>query len=93
MDIVPAILPDIIATINWQNAVPAPVITDCITKNAWALTYDDGPSAYTLQLLDFLKSNNLKATFFVVGSRIRTQATVLQRAYAEGHQIFIRGHI
>lgn len=90
MDVIPPVLPDIVATVNWQNAVPAVVVTDCTVPNTWALSYDDGPSAYTPQLLDYLKANNIKATFFVVGSRVRTQAAVLQRAYAEGHQVILQ---
>lgn len=63
------------------------MITKCPDVNAWGLTYDDGPSAYTPTLLDWLKTNNLKATFFIVGSRVTQQAAVLKRAFAEGHQI------
>jgi len=40
-------------------------------------------------VLDFLKTNNLKATFFVIGSRVLQFPQVLKRAYAEGHQIAI----
>ena len=32
-----------------------------------AITYDDGPSQYTAQLLDGLKARGAKATFFIVG--------------------------
>lgn len=34
---------------------------------AWALTFDDGPWKYTNDLLDILKENGIRATFFVVG--------------------------
>jgi peptidoglycan/xylan/chitin deacetylase (PgdA/CDA1 family) len=44
-------------------------ITTCPDKLTWGLTYDDGPSLYTPDLLDFLNDKNLKTTFFVVGSR------------------------
>jgi hypothetical protein len=62
-------------------------ITTCPDKNTWGLTYDDGPSPYTTQLLDFLDANNLKATFFVVGSRCISLPAILQAEYMAGHQI------
>ena len=40
------------------------------TKPAVALTFDDGPSSYTMELLEFLESNDAKATFFMLGSRV-----------------------
>lgn len=89
LDQIPPTQADIVASVPWQTATPATTITQCTDKNAWGLTYDDGPSASTPLILDFLKKNNIKATFFVVGSRITEQPAILKRAYAEGHQIGI----
>jgi peptidoglycan/xylan/chitin deacetylase (PgdA/CDA1 family) len=52
------------------------------------LTFDDGPSKYTSQLLDILKKYNVKATFFVTDQSF-TQGydDVIKRAYNEGHTI------
>lgn len=36
-----------------------------------ALTFDDGPSTYTISILDILKRYNISATFFVVGSEVK----------------------
>lgn len=56
-----------------------------------ALTFDDGPNTeYTPQILDILAENDAHATFFVVGNCFDgrpDETAVLQRAYAEGHQI------
>ncbi|MBL9097519.1 MAG: polysaccharide deacetylase family protein [Alphaproteobacteria bacterium] len=52
-----------------------------------ALTFDDGPSAFTGALLDSLARNNVKATFFVVGARVRHHSDVLERMMREGHVI------
>lgn len=49
------------------------------------LTFDDGPSEYTGELLDLLKEYNAKATFFVVGYKEDRQ--FIARAYEEGHAI------
>ena len=54
-----------------------------------ALTFDDGPStALTPQLLDTLKEKNVKATFFLLGTQVdNTDAAIVQRIVAEGHEI------
>ena len=50
------------------------------------LTFDDGPGPYTAQLLDILKSYNVKATFFVTNQFPKYQ-NLIGRAYKEGHAI------
>jgi len=50
-----------------------------------AMTFDDGPNANTAALLDVLKANNVKATFFIVGRMARTHPELLARIAAEGH--------
>ena len=57
------------------------------TKPMIALTFDDGPSAHTSRLLDILKENNAKATFFVIGKSIKGKENTLKRISAEGHEI------
>lgn len=50
-----------------------------------ALTFDDGPNANTSGVLDALKAQNVKATFFIVGKMARAYPSVLARIAAEGH--------
>ncbi|HJW41348.1 MAG TPA: polysaccharide deacetylase family protein [Rhizomicrobium sp.] len=50
-----------------------------------ALTFDDGPNAYTPAVLDALKAMNIKATFFIVGEMARRYPDILARIAAEGH--------
>lgn len=53
-----------------------------------ALTFDDGPDVYfTSQILDILKRNNVKATFFIVGKRAEANPEMVKRIAAEGHAI------
>ncbi|AIP99946.1 polysaccharide deacetylase family protein [Ornithobacterium rhinotracheale] len=66
---------------------PEEVAVDCSKVPCVALTFDDGPSDYTPQLLDILKENNVKATFFVLGKSAQVQQKTIQRAYSEGHEI------
>lgn len=49
------------------------------------LTFDDGPSAYTSDILDILARHGAKATFFVNGSNVGNREHLLQREAAEGH--------
>ncbi|WPC43162.1 polysaccharide deacetylase family protein [Clostridium sp. JS66] len=52
------------------------------------LTFDDGPSTnVTNKMLDILKQQNVKATFFVVGYKINGREDILKRMYSEGHSI------
>ena len=50
------------------------------------LTFDDGPSIYTGQILDILAENNVKATFFVIG-RDEQYYDYYKRIVEEGHTI------
>jgi len=62
-------------------------ITTCADELTWGLTYDDGPAFYTPNLLTYLNSNNLKTTFFTIGSRILEEPVILQTEYMLGHQL------
>ncbi|NJC70257.1 polysaccharide deacetylase family protein [Planosporangium thailandense] len=56
--------------------------------DAVALTFDDGPDPqYTMQLLDLLKEQGVKATFCVVGFRVRSHPEVVRRIVADGHTL------
>jgi len=53
-----------------------------------ALTFDDGPHpVHTPRLLDILAKHNVKATFYVVGSRVQQYPNIVRRMVAEGHEI------
>jgi peptidoglycan-N-acetylglucosamine deacetylase len=53
-----------------------------------ALTIDDGPaSPYTAQMLDELKTLNVKATFFLIGQNADRYPNLVRRIWAEGHEI------
>ncbi len=53
-----------------------------------ALTFDDGPNPHnTPELLDTLAAKEIRATFFVVGRRVRRFRELLARTAAAGHEI------
>mgnify|MGYP004518575559 FL=1 len=56
------------------------------------LTFDDGPSKNTKQILDILKQYNIKATFFVLGSQVEIFPETTNRIYNEGHYIANHGY-
>jgi len=62
-------------------------INNGITKGI-SITFDDGIDAeLTPQILDVLKKENVKATFFVIGNKIEQQKSILLRIHNEGHII------
>lgn len=57
------------------------------------LTFDDGPTLKsTSKILDILKSENVKATFFVIGKYVKENPELVERAYTEGHYIANHGY-
>lgn len=52
-----------------------------------ALTFDDGPSRYTKDIIDTLKSNNVNATFFVLGNKIEIYKDIIRESIKNGNEI------
>lgn len=50
-----------------------------------ALTFDDGPSIYTEELLDGLEERGVKATFFLIGKSAEIYPEIVKREAKEGH--------
>lgn len=66
-------------------AAPAPAPTT--GNKVIALTFDDGPGPHTAHLLDILDQYGAKATFFLIGSKVSSQANVVRNIQARGHQL------
>lgn len=56
------------------------------------LTFDDGPSSSTDQILDILKDYDVKATFFVVGKTDERSVKAYQRIVEEGHTLAMHSY-
>ncbi len=57
------------------------------------LTFDDGPSTVvTNRILDTLARENVEATFFVVGERVRGRESTLRRIAEEGHTLGVHSN-
>src|SRR5687768_1569989 len=51
-----------------------------------ALTFDDGPvEGKTEKILDILRMHNVKAAFFCIGNRVKSNPEIVKRIYSEGH--------
>lgn len=75
---------------SWQEEIDK--LTNGEEKIAY-LTFDDGPSkAVTPKVLDILKEEDVKATFFVIGKMVDTYPETVKRAYEEGHYIANHGY-
>lgn len=58
-----------------------------ISKPMVALTFDDGPSIYTDEILDTLKKYNSNASFFVLGNKIDAHSDTIIKMYQNGNEI------
>lgn len=65
------------------SVLPPPVQA----KHDVALSFDDGPSAYTPQVLDLLEHAHAHATFFVSDAQLTGGARILTRMLADGDEI------
>jgi peptidoglycan/xylan/chitin deacetylase (PgdA/CDA1 family) len=52
-----------------------------------ALTFDDGPAVWTATVLDLLREHEARATFFLIGQRVRERPDDVRRIVAEGHEV------
>lgn len=76
---------------EWYPALPAAFLVQRAglpRQREVALTFDDGPDPeYTPRVLDVLRTENVSATFFVVGSRVEAYPDLVRRIYTEGHDL------
>lgn len=56
-------------------------------RRSLALTFDDGPSESTPEILSILESYNVKATFFQCGANVRRLPSIAREVLAHGHEI------
>lgn len=75
---------------NESNNYKNHVITGCMNPRHVALTFDDGISEYTNDLLEILNQQRVKATFFILGQSLNSSTynkRTLVRMIREGHVI------
>lgn len=52
-----------------------------------AITFDDGPSEFTLKIFDILSKYNVKATFFDIGSNAKHYPDIIKKMIDAGHEV------
>ena len=79
-----------VISLNFEEKIST--LTKSKEKIAY-LTFDDGPTLKTTsKILDILKEENVKATFFVVGKHVKEHPEIVKREYEEGHYIANHGY-
>ena len=61
-------------------------------KKLLVLTFDDGPSKYTTELLDFLESTNTPATFFLLGEQAEKYLDIVLRESSNNNLVCIHSY-
>ena len=56
-------------------------------RRSVALTFDDGPSPGTIELLDYLAGENVRATFFQCGANVERHPEIARAVHEAGHEI------
>ncbi|MDY5873801.1 MAG: polysaccharide deacetylase family protein [Bacilli bacterium] len=75
-----------------ENSDNKPNNNDEIKKKYVALTFDDGPSRFTKEIIDLLKKYEYNATFFVLGNKLNVDYTdILKESINNGNEIGIHG--
>ena len=75
--------------INDENTIP---VNGLVNNKIAYLTFDDGPSENTLNILDILDKYQIKATFFVVGPSYKLKNDLLTQIVNRGHKLAIHSY-
>ena len=100
-EITPAVKEDLFLTVNYNEIKDYLNITVDLdefysnedgsvintSKKLVAITFDDGPGPYTNQLVDILKDNKARATFFMLGSNLENYRSTVLNVYNNGNEI------
>ena len=85
-----ALLAIVCGLILRQSIVTVPAMEE--EEKVVYLTFDDGPSKVTIDLLDLLKEEDVKATFFVIGATTDRGKMLYQRILDEGHTLGLHSY-
>ncbi len=73
-------------TINYIDTYPVNKVIDP-NKKIVALTFDDGPSKYTDEIIETLHKNDAVGTFFVIGNKVKIYDNTLRKSVKYGNEI------
>jgi peptidoglycan-N-acetylglucosamine deacetylase len=66
---------------------PKDPISYSLPEGYVSLTFDDGPSKYTLKIVDILKRDNVGGTFFFIGSNVKKHPDFVRYVQSNGYSI------
>lgn len=69
------------------SSTPSPTPKPATGKGKIALTFDDGPGAYTPKFIDTLNKYGIKATFFMIGENAESRTDTVKQVHAAGEEI------
>lgn len=90
--IIPLLLIILMGYIHAVIAHPNCVKASTIKEKTVYLTFDDGPSKNTEEILEILKENDVNATFFVIGENVLTHKSTTKKIVSQGNAIGIHSH-
>ena len=76
-----------VRAVSCTNRNNRPVRRGPDRRRVAALTFDDGPSTYTRQILRILDRRKAKGTFFVIGNQVPGNAATARAILARGHEL------
>lgn len=71
----------------YAQEITKPIYSVKTTEKVVALTFDDGPDANTLKLLELFEAEGVKATFFITGARLEKSPEIARKTLEKGHEI------
>ena len=77
---------------NVLNKTKTPSEQETLEGKKVYLTFDDGPSMYTEEILNILKENDVKATFFVIGKTDDYSKQMYNKIIEEGHTLAMHSY-
>lgn len=79
-------VPDVVKAEEKEKVISPAAVEEEQPKKVY-LTFNDGPSEQTKEVLDILKKKHVKATFFVIGREDEFSKKMYQRIVKEGHTL------
>jgi len=91
------IVPSVPADFKIPNKLPSGnLVFACKRPNSFAFAIDDGDPKFAKEVMDTIKSENIKVTFFTVGAPLQDPSTNLSNIYrdmlSQGHQIALHSY-
>lgn len=69
-----------------ENELFKKTVQEKVEKKVF-LTFDDGPSPLTNEILEILNKRNVKATFFTVGNMMEQYPEIVKKTHQNGHMV------